>query len=133
GDVPSGRLEDFRGLLWRRPTAGLALGFALVALAGLPPGLVGLFAKIAVFRAVVAGGAGWLAVVMAVNVVIALAYYAYWLVLVVQRPKGKLKPLEPLPAPAGAAIAVSTTAAVILSVLPQLLFAAKTLFPVAAP
>lgn len=132
-DQASGRLEDFRGLLWRRPVAGIALGFALVALAGVPPGLVGLFAKVAVFRAVVAGGAGWLAVVMALNVVVALYYYASWLVLVVQRPKGKLKPLAPLPAPVGAAIALSTTAAVILSVLPQLLFAAKTLFPAAGP
>ena len=47
-------------------------------LAGLPPGLMGLFAKVAVFRAVISGGLTWLAVIMAVNVVIALFYYLRW-------------------------------------------------------
>jgi NADH-quinone oxidoreductase subunit N len=35
----------------------------------LPPGLLGLFAKVVVFQAPVSQGTGWLAVVMAVNVV----------------------------------------------------------------
>jgi NADH-quinone oxidoreductase subunit N len=39
---------------------------------------MGLFAKVAVFRAVISGGLTWLAVVMAVNVVIALFYYLRW-------------------------------------------------------
>ena len=49
-----------------------------VALAGLPPGIVGLLAKVVVFDAA-AGPATWLAVVMAVNVAIGLVYYARWL------------------------------------------------------
>lgn len=137
-DHPDGRLESYRGLLWRRPVAGIALAFALVALAGVPPGLVGLFAKVAVFRAVLLGGAGWLALVMAVNVVIALYYYISWTVLVVQRPSAEQRKrlgrvMTPVPAPVGAALAVSVTAAVLLSVLPQLVFAARDLFPVASP
>ena len=43
------RLEDYRGLARRSPVAAGALALALVALAGLPPGLVGLFAKVVVF------------------------------------------------------------------------------------
>ncbi|MQA04123.1 MAG: NADH-quinone oxidoreductase subunit N [Streptosporangiales bacterium] len=137
-DHPDGQLESYRGLLWRRPIAGIALAFALVALAGVPPGLVGLFAKVAVFRAVLLGGAGWLAMVMAVNVVIALYYYVSWTVLVVQRPTAEQRKQLPkvptaVPAPIGAAVAVSVTATVILSVLPQLVFAARDLFPVASP
>lgn len=128
-------IADYHGLLWRQPLAGAALVFALVALAGLPPGLVGLFAKVAAFRAVVYGGAGWLATVMAVNVVVALYYYVSWAVLVVQRPEVEpaRRPVTTLPPPVGAAILVSVAAVVLLSALPQLLFAARDLFPVAAP
>ncbi|MED7928088.1 NADH-quinone oxidoreductase subunit N [Nonomuraea sp. LP-02] len=71
-------LDDYRGLAFRSPAAGIALAFCLVCLAGLPPGLAGLFAKVFVFRAIVEGGLGWLALVMAVNTVIGLYYYAVW-------------------------------------------------------
>ncbi|MDR8407450.1 NADH-quinone oxidoreductase subunit N [Nonomuraea sp. 3-1Str] len=71
-------LSDYRGLAYRSPVAGLALGFSLICLAGLPPGLAGLFAKVVVFRELVNGGAGWLAVIMAVNTVLGLYYYVSW-------------------------------------------------------
>jgi NADH-quinone oxidoreductase subunit N len=71
-------VEDYRALARSRPGAAIALGFFLLGLAGLPPGLMGLFAKVTVFQAVVGAGTGWLAVVMAVNVVIALYYYLVW-------------------------------------------------------
>jgi NADH-quinone oxidoreductase subunit N len=45
------------------------------ALAGLPPGVAGLVAKVVVLRAAVDGHVAWLAVVAAVNTVIGLAYY----------------------------------------------------------
>ncbi len=75
---PANRLADYRSLVRSRPAAALALAFFLLCLAGLPPGLMGLFAKVVVFRALVAGGYGWLAIVMAVNVVIGLFYYLMW-------------------------------------------------------
>jgi NADH-quinone oxidoreductase subunit N len=62
----------------QRPRAALALAFFLLCLAGLPPGVMGLFAKVAVFKAAMTGDVAWLAVVMAVNVVIALYYYLRW-------------------------------------------------------
>ncbi|MET8156620.1 NADH-quinone oxidoreductase subunit N [Sphaerisporangium sp. NPDC005289] len=71
-------LDDYRGLAFRAPVPALALAFFLICLAGLPPGLAGMFAKIVVFREIVQGGAGWLAVVMAVNTVIGLYYYIGW-------------------------------------------------------
>lgn len=76
------RLEDHRGLYAAHPLAALALGFFLLCLAGLPPGVIGLFAKVAVFSTAVRNGLGWLAVVMALNVVIALYYYLRWTALV---------------------------------------------------
>jgi NADH-quinone oxidoreductase subunit N len=79
GTVPGGgELADYRSLSSRQPRAAWPLGLFLLCLAGLPPGLMGLFAKVAVFRAVISGGLTWLAVVMAVNVVIALFYYLRW-------------------------------------------------------
>lgn len=90
---PTGVVGDYRGLLRERPALALAMAFFLLCLAGLPPGLMGLFAKVTVFQAVVAGGIGWLAVVMAVNVVIGLAYYLVWTAL--------LFAPTPAPEPAG--------------------------------
>ena len=75
---PANRLADYRALGRTEPLTAFALAFALACLAGLPPGLLGLFAKVVVFRAPVDQGVGWLAVVMAVNVVIGLYYYLAW-------------------------------------------------------
>ncbi len=92
------RLTDHRALYATRPLAALALGFFLLCLAGLPPGVIGLFAKVAVFSTVVDAGLGWLAVVMAVNVVIALYYYLQWTAALFRAPT----PAEaPATAPAG--------------------------------
>ena len=88
------RVSDYRGLYARSPLAALVLGFFLLCLAGLPPGIIGLFAKVTVFSAAVDAGLGWLAVVMAVNVVIALYYYLQWTALLFRAPEG-----EPVRAP----------------------------------
>jgi NADH-quinone oxidoreductase subunit N len=75
---PTNLLADYRGLGRTQPLPAFALAFALACLAGLPPGLIGLFAKVVVFQAPVQQGTGWLAVVMAVNVVVGLYYYLAW-------------------------------------------------------
>ncbi len=118
-------LADYRGLFWTEPLRAGALAFFLLALAGLPPGVVGLFAKVVVFRAAVDGGAGWLAVVMAVNVVIALAYYLYWTALLFAEPeggreraRGSSAPARSRPVLASAAIGVTAVLGVLLSVAP---------------
>jgi NADH-quinone oxidoreductase subunit N len=90
--APKGRLSDYRGLYAARPLAALALGFFLLCLAGLPPGVIGLFAKVAVFSSAVGAEHGWLAVIMAVNVVIALVYYLRWTALLFTRPEGATVP-----------------------------------------
>jgi NADH-quinone oxidoreductase subunit N len=70
-----GTIDSYRGAARRHPWVGVALVLALVGLAGLPPGLAGLFAKVTVVRSLLGGGAGWLAVVVALNAVVGLAYY----------------------------------------------------------
>ncbi|MFK8908862.1 NADH-quinone oxidoreductase subunit N [Streptomyces sp. YS-3] len=84
---PLNRIADYRGLYAERPFAALALGFFLLCLAGLPPGIIGLFAKVTVFSAAVDAGLGWLAVVMAFNVVIALYYYLRWTAVLFRAPE----------------------------------------------
>jgi NADH-quinone oxidoreductase subunit N len=68
-------IDDVAGLVRRRPLLGIAFAFALLCLAGLPPGVIGLLAKVVVFQSAVDGDLTWLAVVMAVNVAIGLVYY----------------------------------------------------------
>ncbi|MFC9325248.1 NADH-quinone oxidoreductase subunit N [Kitasatospora sp. NPDC057015] len=118
-----GRLDDYRGLYARRRWTALALAFFLLCLAGLPPGVIGLFGKVVVFRAAVDAGLGWLAVVMAVNVVIALFYYLLWtakLFLPGPQEAEQAPRARRLPAPLTATLALTASVAVVLSVAPQL-------------
>ncbi|MBQ1094061.1 NADH-quinone oxidoreductase subunit N [Streptomyces sp. B93] len=113
------RITDYRGLYATNPLTALLLAFFLLCLAGLPPGIIGLFAKVAVFSAAVDAGLGWLAVVMAVNVVIALFYYLQWTALLFRAPEGE--PAKHLvPAPLTAAIALTAVLGIGLSGAPQL-------------
>ncbi|HKT02935.1 MAG TPA: proton-conducting transporter membrane subunit, partial [Rugosimonospora sp.] len=70
GAFDGGAISDYRGAFRRAPWVTAAFVLALVGLAGLPPGLAGLFAKVVVVRSLLDGGSVWLAVVVAVNAVI---------------------------------------------------------------
>jgi NADH-quinone oxidoreductase subunit N len=115
---PRQRIADYAGLVREKPLAGCALAFALVALAGLPPGIVGLFAKVLVFDSA-AGPVTWLAVVMAVNVAIGLVYYVRWLVELFRPSYNTTR--QAMPRGAAIAVVVTLAAGVVLSVLPGLL------------
>ncbi|OMI39329.1 NADH-quinone oxidoreductase subunit N [Streptomyces sparsogenes] len=114
---PAGRLSDYRGLYASRPAAALALGFFLLCLAGLPPGVIGLFAKVTVFSAAVDAGLGWLAVVMAVNVVIALYYYLQWTAVLFRAPEPAAQPTTGTAATAAAAPATRAVPASLTAVI----------------
>ncbi|WCN80937.1 NADH-quinone oxidoreductase subunit N [Micromonospora sp. LH3U1] len=123
-----GTLDDLRGAARRHPWRAAAFGLALVGLAGLPPGLAGLFAKVTVVRALLDGGAAWLALVVALNAVIGLAYYLRVTAALWAPPptSGAAAPLPggaaavPLVGVVGVVLAVATVAAVVLGVAPQL-------------
>ncbi|MFB7595468.1 NADH-quinone oxidoreductase subunit N [Streptomyces sp. NPDC056160] len=123
------RLTDYRGLYATNPVTALLLAFFLLCLAGLPPGIIGLFAKVTVFAAAVDAGLGWLAVVMAVNVVIALYYYLQWAALLFRAPEGATA-RHRAPAPLTAAITLTGLIGIALSGAPQLVlrFASGGLF-----
>ncbi|MER6458295.1 NADH-quinone oxidoreductase subunit N [Streptomyces sp900105245] len=126
---PLNRIADYRGLYAANPLTALLLAFFLLCLAGLPPGVIGLFAKVTVFSSAVDAGLGWLAVVMAVNVVIALFYYLQWTALLFRAPEGETA-RHRVPAPLTAALALTGVLGVALSGAPQLVlrFAATGLF-----
>lgn len=107
-EVP--RLDAYRGLARSAPFAALALAFCLVGLAGLPPGVAGLVVKVVVFGSAVDAGLSWLALVMAVNVVLGLAYYLRWTALL-------FSPSVLTVRPAGSGARVARSAAVLALVV----------------
>lgn len=118
------RLEDFRGLVRRRPVLGAALALALLVLAGLPPGVVGLIAKV-VALAPVAGNHVWLlAVVAAINAMLGVAVYLRWMRMVLGRARpdddapGRIHPVHHL------VVGVGTLALIATSIAPGLLLGA---------
>lgn len=126
--VPRTSLEAYRGLVKTRPLASAALAFFLLCLAGLPPGLMGLFAKVAVFGAATGSHLTWLAVVMAVNVVVALYYYLAWAARLFGAPTTETAAAGRSPLVLRLAIGLSLAAAVLFSVWPQPALGALALF-----
>ncbi len=133
-------MDDYRGAARRRPWVVIAFVVALAGLAGLPPGLAGLFAKVAIVRALLDGGAGWLAVVVALNAVVGLAYYVR-AAMVPFQPADGLPAAEEgagaprhraarravaLPVAVGVVLAAVTLAALVVGVAPQLVLDAVT-------
>ncbi len=114
---PAQRLSDYRGLVRDEPGAGWPMAFALLALAGLPPGIIGLLAKVVVFDAA-AGPATWLALVMAVNVAIGLVYYARWLAELFRPSEVAGASRYDVPNGVAVAIGMTFTAGLVFSVFP---------------
>jgi NADH-quinone oxidoreductase subunit N len=134
-DVDGGTLDDYRGAARRHPWLGAAFVVAMAGLAGLPPGLAGLFAKVSVVEALVNEGWTWLAAVVVLNAVIALAYYVRVAALLYTVPShpgipiadpglvyDATHPRHRVARPITAVLLATTAVAVILGFLPQLLF-----------
>jgi NADH-quinone oxidoreductase subunit N len=132
GDRDGGEIADYRSVGRRAPWVAGAFTLAFAGLAGLPPGLAGLFAKVTVVRALLAGGAGWLAVVVALNAVVGLAYYVRVVTTLfalapsdahVITPKGR----SPVPWPVAVGLAALTLASLVAGLAPQLVLDAASL------
>lgn len=72
------RVEQWRGVARSRPGLVVALGVALLGLVGTPPTAV-FVAKVATIAVTWEAGLAWLAVLVAANTVLSLAYYLRWL------------------------------------------------------
>jgi NADH-quinone oxidoreductase subunit N len=122
-----GDVADFRAAARRSPWVGAVLVLSLAGLAGLPPGLAGLFAKIGVVRALIGGGAGWIAGFVALNTVIALAYYVRIAAALYAPPADDPVRAVRVPWPVVATLAGAAVLAVVLGFFPQLVLDASTL------
>lgn len=117
GPVDGGVLADLNGLGRAAPWRSALLAFALIGLAGLPPALAGLFAKITVLGALLDVSSYWLAVVVAVVSVVGLAVYWRPMVALYRGPArsaGRPQWTTLIP------LALATLAILALSVAPQL-------------
>ena len=126
GPVAAGAPQRARELLH---TGGLArnhlvlgslLVLALLALAGLPPGVIGLIAKVAALQPVVAAGLWPVAVVAVVGAVLGVAVYLRW-VMILLGPGRSTGPLQRMPG-SRLALLIAGAALVVTSVLPALVF-----------
>ena len=118
----SGEISSYGGLYEYAPGLAVIMTIFLFSLAGIPP-LAGLWAKLFVFRSVIDAGTPWallLGVVVAVNSVIALFYYAaiakeMWMNPV---PDGDTTPIR-VPPPLVTALAITAVVVVVVGVYPQ--------------
>ncbi|NDC27445.1 MAG: NADH-quinone oxidoreductase subunit N, partial [Actinobacteria bacterium] len=117
----SGEISSFGGLFSYAPGLGVLATIFLASLAGIPP-LGGWIAKFSAFRAVLEAGNGWaygIAVIGAVNSVIAFGYYGVVMreIWMKPAPYGDTTPIR-TPASIGLALGISTVATLVLGVLP---------------
>lgn len=96
GLAPEGgrTLEDDRGLLRRRPVHAAVLTLGLLTLAGLPPGVAGLLAKIVALRPLAADGLWWIALPAVAAAALGFAAYLRWVALVLQPAEDERGPEE---------------------------------------
>ncbi len=98
-------LSDHRGLARHQPLTAAALGLALLTLAGLPPAIIGLVAKVVALRPVADDGIWWLLVVATLNIALGIAVYVRWLAALIERVDTGES--APVPQPAAVAAAAS--------------------------
>ena len=123
---PDPPLAAFDGLARSQPVVGVCLALFLAALAGLPPGLSGLFAKVGVLAVPVGTGAWVLALVMGVASVIGIAYYLPFAARAFRAP-GADSVAAGLSGPLRLALALTVGATVVLSLVPALAFGLASL------
>jgi NADH-quinone oxidoreductase subunit N len=120
----SGEITSWGGLVQYAPGLAVSMAVFLFALAGIPP-LGGWFAKFQVFKAVLGTGTfsgAALGVVVAVNSVIALFYYANLvrIMFMEDAPDGDMTPVT-VPVAITAAIAITVVATLVIGFAPGLI------------
>ncbi len=120
----SGEINSWSGLVQYAPGLAVSMAMFLFALAGIPP-LGGWFAKFQVFKAVLGTGTfsgAALGVVVAVNSVIALFYYANLvrIMFMEDAPDGDLTPVK-VPVAITAAIAIAVVSTLVIGFAPGLI------------
>jgi NADH-quinone oxidoreductase subunit N len=119
----SAEMRAYDGLFQTSPGLSVMMTIFLASLAGVPP-LAGWFAKFVMFSTTLEAGGGWavsLAVIAAVNSVIAFFYYANVIrAMWFHDPEGVDRTAIRVPPALGGALAISVAITVIVGIYPQL-------------
>jgi NADH-quinone oxidoreductase subunit N len=119
----SAEISTYDGLFQTSPGLSVMMTIFLASLAGIPP-LAGWFAKFVMFSTTLEAGGGWavtLAVIAAVNSVIAFFYYANVIrAMWFHDPVGAERNPIRVPPALGAAIGLTVVATVVVGIYPQL-------------
>ena len=119
--VGPGPIARHRGLLRRDRLTGGALALALLVLAGLPPGIIGLVVKVVALGPAVAAGLWAVVLVAVVAVVLGVAVYLRWFALLLADPGHDAPPTPATGRGPRAVLVLGTALLVVLSALPALL------------
>jgi NADH-quinone oxidoreductase subunit N len=110
-------LEELNGFARREPLGAFAFFVFLVSLTGIPP-TIGFVAKFAVIQPVLEAGLAWLAVVIALNAVLAAFYYLRVVVhMYMYEPEERVPRLVSAPA-LSASLGLASLAVIVLGLLP---------------
>jgi NADH-quinone oxidoreductase subunit N len=115
-------LDELNGFARRHPLGAFAFFVFLISLTGIPP-TVGFVAKVLVILPVLDAGYAWLAVVIALNAVLAAFYYLRVIVHMYMYDPETGAPLVRSTRLLSAALGVSALATIVLGVLPNSLYA----------
>ncbi|MFN2520479.1 MAG: NADH-quinone oxidoreductase subunit N [Candidatus Limnocylindria bacterium] len=115
-------LDELNGLARRAPGAALAFAVFLISLTGIPP-TVGFVAKVLVIQPVLDSGMVWLAVVIALNAVLAAFYYLRVVVHMYMYETDAKVPLLVSPRLLSLSLGATAVATIVLGVLPNTLYA----------
>ncbi len=112
------QIAEYAGLSKKHPALALAMAIFMLSLIGLPP-TIGLVGKIYLFRAVIAGGFTWLAIIGVLTSLISAYYYLRVVVTMYMKDGDPDAERETW---LGLTIAVTALVTVVLSFVPQFLF-----------
>ena len=114
-------LDELNGFAKREPLGALVFAIFLISLTGIPP-TVGFVAKFLVIQPVLDAGYAWLAVVLALNAVLAAFYYLRVVVHVYMYDAETGAPALVSPRLLSLSLALSAIAVVVLGILPNTLY-----------
>ena len=119
----SAEISSYDGLFQTAPTLAVLMGVFLASLAGIPF-FAGWFAKFVMFRSIIDAGTGWaiaLAIIAAVNSVIAFFYYARPIrAMIFHEPATDDRTPLVVPQPLFVAIALTAAIVVVVGIYPQI-------------
>jgi NADH-quinone oxidoreductase subunit N len=118
-------IDDFRGLAIRQPVAAACFALFLLSLLGLPV-TAGFLGKFYIFNAALASRLVWLAVLLAINSVIASFYYLRIIVVMYMREPNQTWPPVPIPWAVTFVLSVAAAGTLYLGLFPGRVMALAT-------